>query len=220
MALLLLAAGALHSVAAAWWVIAMMPGSSSGGPPPPPKWSPEEEQSMRKSTTWTPEGENAMRSFSESMANQMREEALKAARAVATQDADALSADELLRAKKKVMPSIPTNTGAAPQKPGLVVVREEAEVLEFDVSEYTKRQRLGSVSKSPDVDETASTYAPSEEASEIGTTYVCMNCKEEVYKSGFLLCDDDIESHNWAGTLCGTCEECSEYPNKKHARRP
>ena len=214
--MLLLAAGALHSVAAAWWVVAMMPGSSSGGPPPPPRWSPSEEQTMRKSTTWTPEGENAIRSFSETMADEMREEALKAAKAAAAQITDALSADELLRAKKKVMPSSPTKTGPAPQKPGLVVVHEDAEVLEFDVSEDTKRQRLGSVSKGTNVDETASTYAPSDASSEIGTAYVCMNCKEEVYKSGFLLCDNDMGSHDWAGTLWGTCEECSDYPNNKN----
>ena len=65
MALLLLAAGAIHTVAPAWWVIAMMPGSSSGDAPAPPTWSPEGEAEMRRSTTWTPEGEKAMRSSSD-----------------------------------------------------------------------------------------------------------------------------------------------------------
>jgi hypothetical protein len=98
-----------------------------------------------------------------------------------------------------------------------VVVHEDAEVLEFNVSEDTKRQRLGSVSKGTNVDETASTYAPSDASSKIGTAYVRMNC-EEVYNSGFLLCDNDAESHDWAGTLWGTCEACSDYPNKKYVQ--
>ncbi|MFM7983608.1 MAG: hypothetical protein ACKPKO_30210, partial [Candidatus Fonsibacter sp.] len=99
----------------------------------------------------------------------------------------------------------------------LVVVHEDADVVEFDVGEdIKKKQRMDSVSNSPDADETAFTRAPSEEASsEVGTKYACMNCKEDVYKSGFLLCDDDIESHDWAGTLWGKFEECSNYPQQK-----
>jgi hypothetical protein len=63
-------------------------------------------------------------------------------------------------------------------------------------------------------DDMVPTCAPSEETTEGGAIYSCMTCKLELYKSGFLLCDDNVESHDWAGRLWGTCEGCSDYPNR------
>ena len=49
-----------------------------------------------------------------------------------------------------------TKVAAAPRKAGLVVVHEDAEVLQFDIGEDTQRQRLDSAAKkseqSADVD--------------------------------------------------------------------
>ena len=63
-----------------------------------------------------------------------------------------------------------------------------------------KKEEEATTSEQMDIDDGASTAAPS--ASAAGDhVYACMECKTEVYKSGFLLNDGgkSLQDHDWAG---------------------
>jgi len=232
MALVVLALGAINMLAVAWWAMGMVPGSSGGSssggssssaPPPPPLWSPEEEKAMKASPA----------AFTDIMSARMQEEAYTAAKAAASKVVDNLSMEDLLKAKKNKGRNMVSTGGAGPQqpgpvpkKPGLLAVQEEdAEMVHCEAAAVepsilgswtvANDATVGPMKAGPVVDDDmVSTCAPSEETTEGGAIYSCMTCKLELYKSGFLLCDDNVESHDWAGRLWGTCEGCSDYPNR------
>ena len=81
-----------------------------------------------------------------------------------------------------------------------------------------KRKEEEATSDQMDIDDGASTAAPSASASSAGDhVYACMECKTEVYKSGFLLNDGgkSLQDHDWAGQFWGKCVDCSHLPLKE-----
>ncbi|MFM7985486.1 MAG: hypothetical protein ACKPKO_39845, partial [Candidatus Fonsibacter sp.] len=131
----LAAAGVIHTLAAVWWVIGMMPGSSGGGnsaPPPPPLWSPEEEAAMKASPV----------ARADAIPLSMQEKPYEAAKAAASKVVDELSAEELLRARKKsgtnkaqtLAGAGPRQPGLVPKKPGLLIVSEDVEMVQSELA--------------------------------------------------------------------------------------